>query len=72
MDKVLPTFTFILGMFVCWVFMDKYNGNTFDLWTEAYTVGKDDGYRLGYEERDINDYPWLIKEHMCMFLYKDH
>ena len=49
MAKLLPSITFVLGVFICWVFMDKYNGDTFDLWIEAYAVGKDDGYRLGYD-----------------------
>ena len=72
MDKVLHVFTFILGVFVCWLFMDNYNGDILELFQVAYEKGKQDGYRLGHAERDIQDYPMLMKEHMCMFLYKDN
>jgi hypothetical protein len=64
--------SFLLGVWFSWGWIEKYNGETFDLWTEAYTVGKDDGYRLGRSEASIHyDHTFQEKEAMCLFLYAE-
>jgi len=62
---------FLLGVWFSWGWIEKYNGETFDLWTEAYTVGKDDGYVLGRNDATLDDFTFVEKEAMCMFLYSD-
>ena len=43
----------------------------FDLWTEAYGVGKDDGYVLGRNDITFEDFSFEQLEAKCMFLYAD-
>jgi len=43
----------------------------FDLWTEAYSVGKDDGYKLGRGDATLEDFSFEQLEAKCMFLYSD-
>ena len=45
--------------------------NLFDLWTEAYSVGKDDGYKLGRGDATLADFSFEQLEAKCMFLYSD-
>ena len=62
---------FLLGVWFSWGWIEKYNGETFDLWTEAYTVGKDDGYVLGRNDITFEDFSFEQLEAKCMFLYAD-
>lgn len=63
--------SFLLGVWFSWGWLEKYNGKTFDLWTEAYTVGKDDGYKLGRSDVTFEDFTFEQMEAKCMFLYAD-
>ena len=59
--------SFLLGV---WFFLglnEKYNGETFDLWTEAYTVGKDDGYVLGRNDSTFDDFTFVEKKQCVCF-----
>lgn len=62
---------FILGAWFSWLWLKNYDDSMFDLWTEAYTVGKDDGYVLGRNDATLDDFTFVEKEAMCMFLYSD-
>ena len=62
---------FILGAWFAWVWLKNYDDSMFDLWTEAYTVGKDDGYVLGRNDVTFDDFTFVEKEAMCLFLYAD-
>ena len=65
-------FSFMLGVGICWVFMDKYNGELLEFWQVAYTIGKDDGYELGRSDVSIyEDFSFQQKEALCMFLYAE-
>ena len=33
--------SFLVGVWFAWGFLKNYDSNVFDLWTEAYSVGKD-------------------------------
>jgi len=64
--------SFILGSMFAWVWMKSYDDSVFQLWTEAYQVGKDDGYVLGRSDITFEDFTFEQLEAKCMFLYQDH
>lgn len=64
---------FLLGVGYTWFITEKYNGDVLKLWTQAYTVGKDDGYKLGRADVTLYDkkFTFTEKESLCLFLYAD-
>ena len=63
--------SFLVGVWFAWGWLKHYDNNVFDLWTEAYSVGKDDGYKLGREDATLEDFSFEQLEAKCMFLYSD-
>jgi len=63
--------SFLLGVWFAWIWLKSYDDSMFDLWTEAYTVGKDDGYVLGRSDITLEDITFEQLEAKCMFLYAD-
>ena len=63
--------SFLVGVWFAWGFLKHYDDSLFDLWTEAYSVGKDDGYELGRGDATLEDFSFEQLEAKCMFLYSD-
>ena len=63
--------SFLLGVWFTWGWVKQYDDSVFDLWTEAYSVGKDDGYVLGRNDITFEDFSFEQLEAKCMFLYAD-
>jgi len=63
--------SFLVGVWFAWGFLKQYDDAVFDLWTEAYGVGKDDGYVLGRNDITFEDFSFEQLEAKCMFLYAD-
>ena len=63
--------SFLIGVGYTYFITDKYNDSVFNLWTEAYTVGKDDGYVLGRNDITFEDFTFEQLEAKCMFLYAE-
>jgi len=63
--------SFLVGVWFAWGFLKHYDQSVFDLWTEAYSVGKDDGYKLGRGDATLEDFSFEQLEAKCMFLYSD-
>tara|TARA_Y100001937_G_C6897072_1_gene231648 strand:+ start:331 stop:558 length:228 start_codon:yes stop_codon:yes gene_type:complete len=63
--------SFIAGLVVMYLIQGNFNTDVVAMFETAYETGKLDGYQLGHNDRSISDYPFQIKETMCMFLY-DH
>jgi hypothetical protein len=63
--------SFLIGVWFTWGWVKQYDGSVFDLWTEAYGVGKDDGYVLGRNDITFEDFSFEQLEAKCMFLYAD-
>ena len=63
--------SFLVGVWFAWGFLKHYDESVFDLWTEAYSVGKDDGYKLGRGDATLEDFSFEQLEAKCMFLYSD-
>jgi|TARA_A200000159_G_C7260645_1_gene312895 hypothetical protein len=63
--------SFLVGVWFAWGFLKHYDDAVFDLWTEAYGVGKDDGYVLGRNDITFEDFSFEQLEAKCMFLYAD-
>ena len=63
--------SFLVGVWFAWGFLKHYDQSVFDLWTEAYSVGKDDGYKLGRGDATLEDFTFEQLESKCLFLYAD-
>ena len=63
--------SFLIGVGYTYFITDKYNDSVFNLWTEAYSVGKDDGYVLGRNDITFEDFTFEQLEAKCMFLYAE-
>ena len=71
LKNLIPVFSFVLGVGFAYIFIEPYNGDVLELFQVAYESGKQDGWVLGHGNRSIHDYPFQLKESMCLFLY-DH
>ena len=71
LKNLVPVISFILGVGFAYTFIDPYNNDILELWQEAYSVGKMDGFEQGRYNVSIDDFSFVQKEAMCMFLY-DH
>lgn len=65
------TLSFIVGVVLCFFFMNSFNGDMKELFETAYNTGKQDGYVLGRNDATLEDFPFKQLEYKCMFLY-DH
>lgn len=63
--------SFLVGVWFTWGWVKQYDDSVFDLWTEAYSVGKDDGYKLGRGDATLEDFTFQQLESKCLFLYAD-
>ena len=68
---LVPVISFVLGIVFSYSFIEPYNGEVLELWQEAYSMGKLDGFEQGRYNVSIDDFSFVQKEAMCMFLY-DH
>lgn len=64
--------SFLIGIFLTDWWIKNYDGKVFDLWVEAYSIGKDDGYAAGRSDTTLEDFTFEQLEAKCMFLYSDH
>ena len=64
--------SFLIGIFLTDWWLKNYDGEVFDLWVEAYSIGKDDGYATGRSDATLEDFTFEQLEAKCMFLYSDH
>jgi len=71
LKSLVPVISFVLGVGFAYIFIEPYNGDVLELFQAAYESGKTDGYQMGHNNRSISDYPFQLKENMCMFLYED-
>ena len=63
--------SFLVGVWFAWGFLKHYDDSVFALWTEASSVGKADGYKLGRGDATLEDFSFEQLEAKCMFLYSD-
>jgi len=71
MTAVIPLVCFVLGIVSTWVFLMTYDNKLFQVFGHAYSVGKADGYQLGFAEKKLSDFSFSQSEAHCMFLYAD-
>ena len=47
------TLSFIVGVLLCFFFMNSFNGDIKELFETAYSLGRDDGYTLGRNDATL-------------------
>ena len=68
---IVPLGCFVLGIASTWVFLMTYDNKLFQVFGHAYSVGKADGYQLGFADKKLSDFSFSQSEAHCMFLYAD-